>query len=134
MCREEAVLLSKLEPTLSKLNIPLIAILHEELGHEDFKPFFKGSVFYDPAKVFFGPIERRLFMLGFLRIQTYISAYQAHNSGTSGNLKGDGTLLGGVFVIGPGDTGSLFEHREKYWGDYVDTTDILKYVEKIPKL
>ena len=126
--------LSKLEPILSKLNIPLVAILHEDFGHEDFKLFFNGSVYFDPAKVFFGPIERRLFMLGFLRIQTYISAYQAHKSGTQGNLSGDGTLLGGVFVIGPGDTGILFEHREKYWGDNVDTADVLKYVEKISKL
>ena len=126
--------LSKLEPILSKLNIPLVAILHEDFGHEDLKLFFNGSVFFDPAKVFFGPIERRLFMLGFLRIQTYISGYQAHKSGTQGNLSGDGTLLGGVFVIGPGDTGILFEHREKYWGDYVDTADVLKYVEKISKL
>ena len=134
MCREEAAQLSKLEPTLSKLNIPLIAILHEELGHEDFSPFFKGSVYFDPRKVFFGPVERRLLLLGFLRLQTYISGYQAHKSGTTGNLDGDGTLLGGVFVIGPGDSGIIFEHRERYWGDYVDTSEVLNAVDKIKKL
>ena len=131
MCREEAVQLSKLEPTLSKLNISLIAILHEEDGHEDFKPFFKGNMYFDSSKVFFGPIERRLFMLGFLRIQSYISGYQAYKNNVQGNMKGDGTLLGGVFVVGSGNTGIIFEHREKYWGDYVNVSDILQAVEKI---
>ena len=126
--------MSKLEPTLSNINVPLIAVLHEELGYEDFRPFFKGEVYFDSAKAFFGPVERRLFLLGFLRIQTYISGYQARKSGTPGNLEGDGTLLGGVFVIGPGDTGILFEHREKYWGDYVNTSDVLEAAEKITKL
>lgn len=125
--------LSKLEPTLSKLNIPLIAVLHEELGHEEFRPFFKGPVFFDSEKTFFGPIERRLFLLGFLRIQSYISGYQAYQSGTAGNMKGDGTLLGGVFVIGPGNAGIVFEHREKYWGDYVEISDVLQAVKNISK-
>ena len=130
MCREEAVQLSKLEPTLSKLNVPLIAVLHEELGHEEFQAFFKGPLFYDHTKCFFGPVERRLFMLGFLRIQTYANIFQAK---PKGNLEGDGTLLGGVFVIGPGESGVVFEHREKYWGDYVDTSDVIKAVEAMPK-
>ena len=131
MCRKEAAELSKLEPTLSKVKVPLIAVLHEELGNKDFMPFFQGSVFFDPDKIFFGPVERRLFLLGFLRIETYISGYKAHKSGTQGNFVGDGTLLGGVFVIGPGDTGIIFEHREKFWGDYVNTSDVLQAVEKI---
>ena len=111
----------------------MIAVLHEENGHAEFNQFFKGQVFYDPEKIFFGPIERRLFLLGFLRLESYISGYQAYTSGTQGNMKGDGTLLGGVFVIGPDDTGIVFEHREKYWGDYVDTSDVLQAVENIVK-
>ena len=130
MCREEAAELSKLEPTLSKLNVPLIAVLHEEHGYEDFNPFFKGSLFFDSTKCFFGPVERRLSMMGFLRLQTWINIFRAESKG---NLKGDGTLLGGVFVIGPGDSGIIFEHREKYWGDYVNTSDVIKAVEGIVK-
>ena len=130
MCREEAAQLSKLAPTLSKLKVPLIAVLHEELGYNEFSNFFNGQIFYDPTKCFFGPVERRLFMLGFLRLQTYINIFKAESKG---NLKGDGTLLGGVFVIGPGDSGIIFEHREKYWGDYVNSTDVIKAVEKMSK-
>ena len=87
-------------------------------------------LFYDPTKCFFGPVERRLFMLGFLRLQTYINIFKAESKG---NLKGDGTLLGGVYVIGPGDSGIIFEHREKYFGDYVNSTDVIKAVEKMSK-
>ena len=75
-------------------------------------------------------MERRLFMLGFLRLQTYANIFKAE---AKGNLKGDGTLLGGVFVIGPGESGIVFEHREKYWGDYVDTSDVIKAVQTIAK-
>ena len=110
--------------------MPLIAILHEEHGYEDFSPFFKGLLYFDPTKCFFGPVERRLLMLGFLRLQTWIIIFKAE---AKGNLKGDGTLLGGVFVIAPGDKGIIFEHREKYWGDYANSSDVMKAVEKMVK-
>ncbi len=48
---------------------------------------------------------------GFLRASTYYRIWQTMSAGVPGNLKGDGTLLGGVFVLGP-DCEVLFEHRE----------------------
>lgn len=33
--------------------------------------------------------------------------------GVDGNLKGEGRLLGGLLVVGAGDSGVAFEHREK---------------------
>lgn len=126
MCREEAAQLWKLEPSLRSLDVPLVAVLHEEDGAEEFKTFFQGPIYLDPERVFFGPVERRLFLLGFLRLQTYIQLYRAYKSGIPGNTEGDGTLLGGVFVIAPGDAGIALEHRERYWGDAADRERVLE--------
>ena len=39
--------------------------------------------------------------------------------------------MGGLFVIGAGDQGVLFEYREKEWGDHADLKDVVEAVEKI---
>ena len=62
-------------------------------------------------------------------------------------MKGDGTLLGGVYVIGPNDQvkmnikasltfvlqGIVFEHREEVWGDHCNSTILLEAVKKLSK-
>jgi len=46
-------------------------------------------------------------------------------------MEGEGRLLGGVLVIGPGDQGVLFEYKEKVWGDHADLNEVLEAVKKI---
>uniref|UniRef100_A0A0B7B8W8 Peroxiredoxin-like 2A n=1 Tax=Arion vulgaris TaxID=1028688 RepID=A0A0B7B8W8_9EUPU len=70
---------------------------------------------------------------GFLRWSVWQKIIQNRRAGVEGNMKGEGRILGGVFVIGPGSQGIIFEHREKEFGDYADTTEVLKAVEKICK-
>lgn len=36
--------------------------------------------------------------------------------GIKGNMKGEGKLLGGLLVVGAGDSGVAFEHREAVRG------------------
>lgn len=126
--------LSKLEPQLSQLNVPLSAVLHEKLGAEEFQDYFKGSLYLDTEKTFFGPKKRKLFLMGFLRIDTWLNVIRSKKGGTVGNLDGDGTLLGAVYVLGPGDQGVLFEHREGTFGDNVNTTEVMAAVNKMKKL
>lgn len=38
---------------------------------------------------------------------------RAKAKGVAGNMKGEGRLLGGLLVVGKGDSGVAFEHREK---------------------
>lgn len=38
---------------------------------------------------------------------------RASDRGVKGNFKGEGRLLGGLLVVGAGDSGVEFEHREK---------------------
>ena len=72
-------------------------------------------------------------MLGFLRLDTWINIYKSKQRGTPGNLKGDGTLLGGVLVLGPGDLGVLYDHKEGTFGDHCNTTEVLRAVADIAK-
>lgn len=51
---------------------------------------------------FYGPRERRLGLLGFLRLGVWLSGFRAFKKGFLGNLLGEGFILGGVYVIGPG--------------------------------
>lgn len=68
---------------------------------------------------------------GFFRINVWRNFYRAWKKGYSGNLKGDGTLLGGVFVLGKGTQGILFEHRESEFGDKANITEVLLAAKQI---
>lgn len=98
----------------------------------------------------------------FLRIGVWRSLWRAYRRGFGGNLRGEGLVLGGVFVIGPGDQvginqqskkvltsgsatccfkevvcfffplqGILLEHREKEFGDKVNTLAVLRTARKM---
>ena len=113
MCRDEAAELSKLAPRLAKADIALLGMLHEEKEEEveEFRDFFKGDLYFDAEKKFFGPTERRILWTGFFRLAFWLKVFETKGKEVPGNLKGDGTLLGSVFVVGP-DNEILYEHRE----------------------
>lgn len=123
--------MSALKPALDELDVPLAAVLHEELGAKEFQEFFKGPLFLDVDKKFYGPDERRMLWMGFLRLSMWTSIIGTIKKDIPGNLEGDGTLLGGVFVLGPKDTGVVFEHRQTHFADYVNTTQVLEAVRKM---
>nr|XP_058155361.1 peroxiredoxin-like 2A isoform X2 [Dasypus novemcinctus] len=133
LCREEAAGLSSLKPQLDALGIPLYAVVKEQVGHEvqDFQPYFKGEVFLDEKKEFYGPHRRKMMLLGFVRLGVWFNFLRARNGGFSGNLEGEGFVLGGVFVVGPGKQGILLEHREKEFGDKVSLVSVLEAARKI---
>lgn len=54
-------------------------------------------------KHFYGPLERKMGALGFIRLGVWQNFIRAWRSGHQGNMNGEGFILGGVFVIGPGD-------------------------------
>eukprot|EP00064_Thunnus_orientalis_P009890 superscaffoldBa00001283_g9916 len=67
----------------------------------------------------------------FLRVGVWRNLWRAYRRGFRGNLKGEGLVLGGVFVIGPGDQGILLEHREKEFGDKVNMLAVLRTARKM---
>jgi len=125
--------LSAIEPELTRLQVPLLAVLHEKLGAEEFREYFRGPLYLDTEKTFYGPKLRKMMLLGFMRVDTYMNIYRSKQAGTEGNLKGDGTILGAVYVLGPGDQGVIFEHREGTFGDNVNATEVLEVVKQMKK-
>ncbi|CAB4070282.1 Peroxiredoxin-like 2A [Lepeophtheirus salmonis] len=114
LCREEALEFMKIKSDLSALDIPLVGIVHEEEGAEEFA-------------------KRRIMLTGLLNFRFILKTFGAWRKGVSGNLEGDGSLLGGTFVMGPGSKGVLYEHRETYFGDHVNMEDILSIARSLKK-
>uniref|UniRef100_A0A3B5BEG8 Peroxiredoxin-like 2A n=1 Tax=Stegastes partitus TaxID=144197 RepID=A0A3B5BEG8_9TELE len=128
LCREEAAELSSLKSQLQDLEVPLFAVVKENLGKEldSFKKYFSGKVYVDQQRKFYGPQERWMLLSMLLRVGVWRNLWRAYRRGFRGNLRGEGLILGGVFVIGPGDQGVLLEHREKEFGDKVNMLAVLK--------
>eukprot|EP01101_Sappina_pedata_P013419 TRINITY_DN9684_c0_g1_i1.p1 TRINITY_DN9684_c0_g1~~TRINITY_DN9684_c0_g1_i1.p1 ORF type:complete len:215 (-),score=61.85 TRINITY_DN9684_c0_g1_i1:88-732(-) len=127
LCREEALELSSLLPKLEAKKIPLIAIVHEQLGsHEFFDHFFKGPVFLDRDRAFYKVLgDNWMGLTDLLRPSVWNNWLRAKAKGVYGNLEGEGRLLGGVLVVGAANQGILYQHREKVFGDHADLDDIL---------
>lgn len=136
MCREEAAGISSLKPQLDEMGIPLYAVIKENINHEvkEFRPYFKGEIFLDVNKCFYGPKQRKLGLMGFARLGVWKNFIRAWREGFTGNMAGEGLILGGVYVIGAKDQGILLEHREMEFGDKVDHQSLLEAVEKIKPL
>ncbi|KAG7507400.1 redox-regulatory protein FAM213A-like [Solea senegalensis] len=131
----EAAELSSLKPQLDELGVPLYAVVKEDIGTEvqNFRPYLKGEIFLDEKKRFYGPLERKMGLLAFLRPGVWLSGLRAFNKGFMGNIMGEGFVLGGVFVIGREEQGILLEHREIEFGDKVNIEEVLRAARRIPQ-
>ncbi|XP_017267685.1 peroxiredoxin-like 2A [Kryptolebias marmoratus] len=133
--RMEAAELSSLKPQLDKLWLPLYAVVKGNISTEvqNFRPFFSGEVFLDDERRFYGPRERKMGLLAFLRLGVWLSGVRAFRKGFIGNVLGEGFVLGGVFVVGRGQQGYFLEYREEEFGDKVSVSDVLRAARKIPQ-
>uniref|UniRef100_A0A914WST4 Peroxiredoxin-like 2A n=1 Tax=Plectus sambesii TaxID=2011161 RepID=A0A914WST4_9BILA len=130
LCREEAAALSALKPELDKAGIRLCGVVHETRGVDKFKPYFQGDLYYDVERRFYGPNERWMpVWMGFLRLGTYLNVYRAKQKGFEGNLKGEGRLLGGVYLIN--NDKIVWEHLESEWGDTTTADEVREAVRKL---
>lgn len=135
MCREEASELSSLKPQLDEVGVPLYAVVKENIGTElqNFRPYFSGEIFLDEKQLFYTPRKRMMVKLGFTRISVWRNILRANWKGYQGNMKGEGFILGGLYVIGPENQGILMEHQEKEFGDKADLSSVLHAVMKVQK-
>ncbi|RVE59957.1 hypothetical protein OJAV_G00192910 [Oryzias javanicus] len=92
-----------------------------------------GEIFLDEKRRFYGPRERKMGLLAFLRIGVWFNGLRAFRKGFLGNVLGEGFVLGGVFVIGRNQQGILLEHREMEFGDKVKISDVLHAVRRVTR-
>lgn len=108
----------------------LHAIVKEDVDNEieDFREFFKGPIHLDEKKDFYGPVER---VGGFSDLMSFkmMGAYKKIQ--VAGNMKGEGWVMGGVLVVGPGDQGLLYEHIEAKVAQRCDIDQVMEAVKKI---
>jgi len=115
----------------AKLPVPrLIGVVRESSDIDDFLPFFKGGeLYFDADASLFKSIgDRWLGGRGFLMASVWRNVLRAMWRGYPNNGKGDGTMLGGVLVVGPREQGILFQHSEMVWGDIAKPDDVLAAV------
>ncbi|XP_006811580.2 peroxiredoxin-like 2A [Saccoglossus kowalevskii] len=68
---------------------------------------------------------------GFMRPNMWLGLLRAYRRQISGNLEGEGRLLGGVFVVGPGDQGIVYEHRNADFSDQANWDEVVDAVQLI---
>ncbi|KAB5555852.1 hypothetical protein PHYPO_G00038930 [Pangasianodon hypophthalmus] len=131
----EASELSSLKPQLDEIGVPLYAVVKENISTEihNFRPYFSGEIFLDEKQFFYSPRQRKMMTLGFTRISVWRNILRAWRKGYQGNTKGEGFILGGLYVIGPENQGILMEHQEKEFGDKADLRSVLQAVQKVQK-
>ncbi|XDV43934.1 hypothetical protein PO909_012318, partial [Leuciscus waleckii] len=131
----EASELSSLKAQLDVSGVSLVAVVKENIGSEiqHFRPYFTGEIFLDQKMIFYGPTRRMMRHLGIARFGVWMNILQVWRKGYHGNRKGEGFVLGGLYVIGPENQGILLEHHEKEFGDKADLSAVRKAVSRIQK-
>ncbi|KAL3876329.1 hypothetical protein ACJMK2_034191 [Sinanodonta woodiana] len=130
----EAQDLSLLKDEMDAHGVRLLAVVHETLGVSDFKSFFKGDVFLDLDKIFYGPVKRWASLFDLLRFGVLKNGYRVFQKQIPVDLVGEGRLLGGLFVIGPGNQGIIFQYHEKEFGDHASLQDVQDAIRNIKKI
>ena len=142
MCREGAAQLMAYKNVLAEHDISLVAIAKERLGLEEFvRDHWTEDVYFDgdaiPGPIFeindagsykWAGVASYLF-----RGAVYTNHHRAKKAGFKGNVEGEGTYLGGVYVIHP-KVGIIYHHIEKVWGDHPPEMELKIAVQKLVEL
>ncbi|KAH9314405.1 hypothetical protein KI387_023032, partial [Taxus chinensis] len=140
MCRAEAHQIYARKPLFDAMGFQLIAVLHEFIDAEvkEFWPrYWGGIVAVDLQKDFFralggGNLPTEGFITGFLFNKRAIDNYRrAKAMGIQTNYKGEGTVKGGLLVIGSGKTGVAYQFVERNFGDSAPLGEVIEICSKI---
>ncbi|GMR42970.1 hypothetical protein PMAYCL1PPCAC_13165, partial [Pristionchus mayeri] len=83
-------------------------------------------------RTFFGPHERWMpIWIGLMRVRLWWYVVSSMKEGLSGDLRGEGRLLGGVFLIANDEL--VWSYLEKEWGDKPEVEEIKQVVEKFAR-
>ncbi|KAI9190268.1 hypothetical protein H9P43_001701 [Blastocladiella emersonii ATCC 22665] len=132
LCRNEAFTLAGQRDLIqNELGIRMVAVVNQEFGAKDFADnFWKGEAYFDKDLGLFkamgdGKVRRgSLLSLMFPSVLARFS--EAKKSGLDSNLAGDGTMLGGLLIVRPGNDGVEYEYPETTFGDHAPLDTVLE--------
>jgi len=127
---------------LDENDVKLVAIAKERLGRDEFaRDHWSGEIYFDegviPGPIFqindagsykWSGVASYLF-----RGAVYTNHNRAKSKGFKGNSDGEGTYLGGVYVIHPA-VGILYHHIEKVWGDHPPAKELDDAIQQLVAL
>lgn len=135
LCREEALRLQEHKAEFEALGVKLAAVTKEWLPEEiaAFSPKFwpSESLYLDEDRVFFKAINgghtHKISLFHMLNpfSQAWKNTRRAQKTVTDSNLKGEGTIAGGLVVVKAGSGGVVYSHLEKTFGDHAPLEEVL---------
>ncbi|MQM22727.1 hypothetical protein Taro_055784 [Colocasia esculenta] len=140
MCRAEAHQLYTRKPIFEALGFQMIAVLHEHIESEVtyFWPhYWGGVVVLDRNMGFFealggGKLMKGKFITDFVFNPRSIANYKrAKAAGLDGNFKGEGQIKGGLFVIGRGKSGIIYQFVERNFGDWAPVSEVIQICSQL---
>ena len=115
------------------MGVGLVAVCHEELGAAEYAGIFGGKVYVNTTREFFGPNFRWFGLMTLFKpsvISSLVSSWRYGHFATS-NMLGEGRLLGGLYVVGPGTHGVVYRFDEPQPGVYAPDEEVLRAVESL---
>ncbi|KAH7684071.1 Thioredoxin-like protein [Dioscorea alata] len=140
MCRAEAHQLYVRKPIFDAMGVQLIAVLHEQIESEvkDFWPrYWGGLVVLDLKLDFFkalggGKLLKDKFVSGFLFNPRSIANFKrAADTGLDYNFRGEGEIKGGVFIVGNGRRGIVYQFIERNFGDWAPIAEVVEVCRQL---
>ncbi|KAJ1989243.1 hypothetical protein H4R33_002136 [Dimargaris cristalligena] len=137
LCREEAHTLAAQRATIeTELGVTMVAVVHEELGALEFQEqFWRGPLYLDSEKGFFKAIGGGKLKWSsawtMLLPSVFKNGRRATKAGVKGNFKGQGRIMGGLYIVKPEDRGIAFEYKEKVFGDHAPIDQVLAVCREI---
>lgn len=126
----------EIKDKLKEKGIELAAIVHEELGVDEFRSGFWPSqpIYLNSDLSFFAAIhddrkvKKQSLLSGLFSSDMWRRIRKAKDAGVEGNLKGEGKILGGILLMGKGESGPKWIRTEKSFGNHATNEEILKSI------
>ncbi|XP_037030558.1 prostamide/prostaglandin F synthase-like isoform X2 [Bradysia coprophila] len=132
-CRQSAMEISKLVPTLQKNNVRLFAVGLEDFGYEEFVQgnYFKGDLYIDVDEASYKEIGYKKYstfgvLMSLLHKTARNAIAKSRSDGLPGNLAGNGLQTGGTLIVSDGGTKILMDYRQTNPADHAENSEILK--------
>ncbi|ORZ34769.1 hypothetical protein BCR44DRAFT_132011 [Catenaria anguillulae PL171] len=137
LCRAEAHTLATHRQLIeNEYGVRMYAVVNQEFGAMEFAiNYWKGEAYFDKELGMFKAIGdgevRRGSLMQMLLPSVLSRMSKAKKSGLDFNTKGDGTILGGLVLMAPGDGGVVYEYAEREFGDHAPLEVVLEKCKEL---